>query len=205
MRATLDIELGTEGIVACEAFSPEGLGKHDHRRRPFAVVVWLEQPAVQRARLQGGEEARVDDLTAHDLGSVGTSEHEALVDPEAHGLETERRFRPCANRRRTGREAIGEGAESNVVGFGPVAPGLPQADQPVRIRVGQRIQQDAVDHTVDRGRGPDRQSHDADDGERYPWPTPQGTHRFFQVQQPAAHGALLLADVAASLHGAPLG
>ena len=138
-----------------EFTGPEVLADERHRRRARFVLGGNEHPAKNRLHSQQREEAGRHHLDRHAFRLSGSNEVERVG---AVGGKMRKRTvaaRPVEKvriRRRVPR----------LVGGAPI-----DGDQPIRCRIGQRIEQDTVDHRKDRGVDADaeRERGDGDQGE----------------------------------------
>ena len=134
--------------IGAETPPPEPLGEHHHPFAAHPVLAGVEPPPEDRLHLQGAKEVRRHPGSLERLGAVPRRQ------VERPGLSATSPWNDRLWRRRV-LEVRHRDAESRKPGLGVLRH---HDDQLVRLRIGQRLQQHAVDDAEDRAVGTDPQS-----------------------------------------------
>src|SRR5471030_288546 len=120
--------------VAAHAPLPETIAQDDGLSGAFQFVARLKGAAQNRREAQGFEEAGGDGHGLETLGLVADGEVEILAEVECNFRKYLVAGAEIQEVRRGHREVV------------PLGPDAEDADQAIRFRIGQRLEQDAIDH-----------------------------------------------------------
>ena len=170
--------LADDARIASEHPRPEAVTEDRHGGLARFVLVRTQQPAVERLGAQQREEAgrRLEDLDAIRL--IETQQRPAAASRDGHLVEgTILRLNVdvLAGRRPVLRDVDARRPQ-------------PQGGQTIRIRIGQRLQQQRVDHAEDRRVGADPNRERGDDDERQARTASQRTEGVAEVLEKWRHG-----------------
>ncbi|HVL69518.1 MAG TPA: hypothetical protein VM364_19830 [Vicinamibacterales bacterium] len=144
--------------AAAEALLPEGM-TDDHDPRAVRPVVVARDLAADGECTKHGEEISRHDGARHHLGVADAGDGERGRGVRRHRLEGVCLLLPVQIVHV--RDAAGHPPRARIV-----ARGLPQRDEPVRLLVGQRLQQHAMDDAEERRRGADAEGKGQDGDDR---------------------------------------
>src|SRR5471030_2932136 len=120
--------------VAAHAALPETIAQDDGLSGAFQFVARLKGAAQKRSEAQGFEEPGGDSHGLETLGLVADGEVEILAEVESNFRENLVADAEIQEVSRGHREVV------------PLGPDAEDADQAIRLRIGQRLEQDAIDH-----------------------------------------------------------
>ena len=165
MRLGVDADGTADGGRICaKARLPEGMREHDG-----VCIAIGEDAADQRAAAEGREKRRGDPGGADLLGRPGERQG-GRAGRDQGGIFDGRRL-----------DAAVEIVRDGDLGMVAVLPGIPHEHQPLGLAVGQRPEQDAVEHREDGSVRPGGDSERQDRGDRKGGPVAKGAKRVAQV------------------------
>ena len=147
--------LADDARIAVEVRSPEVFGEHDDAVVALGVLLGPEETAGERLNAKGVEEAFGDEHGLEHFGTLAAGVVEAVRIDAGELLEAGGPGAP-----------VEEIAWRDVAAAGRVALPLKQRDDPFRIGVGKRAQQDLRDDAERRDRRRHAERKDADRGDR---------------------------------------
>ena len=166
-----DVRLGVDadgtadgGRICAEARLPEGVREHDG-----VCIAIGEHAADQRATAEGREKRSGDPGGADLLGRTGERQG-GRAGRDQGGIFDGRRLDAAV-------EIVRDGDLCVVA----VLPGVPHEHQPLGLSVGQRPEQDAIEHREDGGVRPGGDGERQDRGDRKGGPVAKGPERVAQV------------------------
>ena len=149
-----------DGAIAAEVLAPDRLAHHRHHPPVVSdrVIVRRQRAADERPRAEHVEIAAADEVGLQPRGAVSPLERQAVAGrPWRDGGERSR-FPLQLGELRIGQLEIG-------VAFGTAESAVDER-QPIRLRIGQRPQDQRIDDGEDRGVGADAESERQDRQQR---------------------------------------